>query len=81
MTSTPETASSVRCKQPEQKFHRPVVSLGYQAKDGSIVVTDVLCMNFPDMTQEEMAVLSWKLEQWSRVVTWGNPSADQTNRS
>lgn len=45
---------------------RPVVALGYQAPDGTIVVTDVLCMNFPDMTNEEMAALSWKLDQWSR---------------
>lgn len=45
---------------------RPVVALGCQAPDGTIVVMDVLCMNFPDMTNEEMAALSWKLEQWSR---------------
>ena len=44
---------------------RPVVALG-QAPDGTIVVTDVLCMNFPDMTNEQMAALSWKLGQWSR---------------
>jgi len=47
---------------------RPVVALGYQASDGTIVVTDVLCMNFPDMTNEEMADLSWKLSQWSDQV-------------
>ena len=45
---------------------RPVVALGYQAADGTIVVTDVLCMNFPDMTNDEMAKLSWQLDQWSR---------------
>lgn len=48
------------------RVRRPVVALGYQAPDGTIVVTDVLCMNFPDMTNEEMAALSWKLDQWSR---------------
>lgn len=47
---------------------RPVMALGYQAPDGTIVVTDVLCMNFPDMTNEEMAALSWKLSQWSTQV-------------
>ena len=45
---------------------RPVVALGYQAPDGTIVVTDELSMNFPDMTNEQMAALSWKLDQWSR---------------
>lgn len=50
----------------QRMVRRPVVALGYQAKDGTIVVTDVLCMNFPDMTNEEMAKLSWQLDQWSR---------------
>lgn len=42
-----------------------VVSLGYQAPDGTIVVTDVLCMNFPDMTSEQIADLSLKLHCWA----------------
>lgn len=46
-------------------IRRPVVALGYQSKDGTIVVTDVLCMNFPAMTNKQMAKLSWRLDQWS----------------
>lgn len=53
-------------KPSSELVRRPVVALGYQAPDGTIVVTDVLCMNFPDMTNEKMAALSWKLDQWSR---------------
>lgn len=45
---------------------RPIVVLGYQNPDGTITVTDVLCANFPPMTQKEMAALSWKLDQWSK---------------
>lgn len=48
--------------------HRPVVALGYQAEDGTITVTDVLCMNFPDMTNEQMADLSRKLDDWSNFM-------------
>lgn len=45
----------------------PVVALGYKAPDGTITVTDVLCTNFPEMTNEEKASLSWKLDEWSRA--------------
>lgn len=45
---------------------RPVVALGYQGSDGIIIVTDVLCMNFPEITDKELARLSFKLDQWSR---------------
>jgi hypothetical protein len=48
-----------------ERVRRPVVALGYQSADGTIVVTDVLCNNFPDITNEEMGALSWKLCQWS----------------
>ena len=30
------------------------------------MVTDVLCMNFPDLPTETLASLSERLEQWSR---------------
>ena len=45
---------------------RHVVALGYKSKAGIIVVTDVLCMNFPDLPTETLASLSERLEQWSR---------------
>lgn len=41
-----------------------ILALGYRAKDGSIVVTNVLCSNFPDLTDEELGKLSWQLTQW-----------------
>jgi hypothetical protein len=67
-----DTAECVQMKpvklQPVQqvKRHRPVVAVGYKAPDETIVVTDVLCMNFPDMTNDELAALSFKLDEWSR---------------
>jgi hypothetical protein len=52
-----------------EKIHRPIVAIGYKAKDGTIVVTDVLCGNFPDMTNHEMAKLSFALSEWSGKST------------
>lgn len=61
-------------------IRRPVIALGYQAPDGTIVVTDVLCMNFPDMTNEEMATLSWKLDQWSKGQGTAKPGRSVAQR-
>lgn len=49
----------------EQRHYRPILALGYQSGDGTIQVTDVLCNNFPDMTNAEMAALSWNLTIWA----------------
>lgn len=49
-----------------QVIHRPVVALGHQAPDGTIVIDCVLCANFPDMTNKETATLSRKLDEWVR---------------
>ena len=45
---------------------RHVVALGYKSMAGTIVVTDVLCMNFPELPTDVLASLSERLEQWSR---------------
>jgi len=39
-----------------------VLAIGHKGESGEIVVTDVLCANFPEMTQPELAELSWRLE-------------------
>ncbi len=44
----------------------PVVCLGYQDRSGHIVVTHVLAMNFPTLTKEQIADLSWKLDEFGR---------------
>jgi hypothetical protein len=54
------------CKCPESK--KTILSLGYKDRDGHIVVTDVLCGNFPELTQDELASLSWNLCQWASMV-------------
>lgn len=50
----------------DQRIHRPVVALGRQLADGTITVTDVLCFEFPDTTDNEIAELSQKLTNWAR---------------
>ena len=51
----------------EFKPDRPIIALGRSAADGTVEVTDVLCVNFPPMTNKEMAALSWKLSEWSKA--------------
>lgn len=50
----------------QNRINRPIVALGRQLPDGTIEVTDVLCINFPAMTNAEMAELSWKLTCWAQ---------------
>lgn len=41
------------------------LAIGYKGADGAFVVTDVLCTNWPRMTDAQRADLSWKLSQWA----------------
>jgi hypothetical protein len=41
------------------------LALGYKDGGGQIVVTDVLCINFPEMTLAEKGELSRKLTDWA----------------
>lgn len=50
------------CKKSEKQPH--VLALGYQDDNGYIVVTDVLCMNFPNLSKEQKADLSFKLSTY-----------------
>jgi len=55
--------AEVRClsEQSEELVNCEVVALGHKGPDGTIVVDHVLCANFPSITKEQLADLSWKL--------------------
>ena len=59
---------------------RHVVALGYKSMAGTIVVTDVLCMNFPELPTDVLASLSERLEQWSREYASKPNVADEQRR-
>lgn len=54
-----------------------ILALGYRDKRGHVVVTDVLCFNFPEMTQEELGELSWKLTQWGNGIRARRKTEDE----
>jgi len=50
------------------KKNRPIISLGYQSESGEIITTDVLCINFPPITDDEMAVISREMTRWASLL-------------
>lgn len=54
-----------------------ILALGCKDKRGYVVVTDVLCFNFPEMTQEELGALSWKLTQWGNELRVKRKTEDE----
>lgn len=58
---------------------RDTLMLGHSAPDGTVTVTDVLCSNFPKMTREEVASLSWRIQQWCN--SYGRKPVDSQKAS
>ena len=43
--------------------HRNVLAVGYKNDRGEIVVTDVICANLPNLSDRELANISWKMQE------------------
>lgn len=44
-----------------------IVALAIQNPDGTVTVTDVLCNNFPTLSRDKIAALSWKLCEFGKA--------------
>jgi len=63
---------------------RNVLCIGCQDATGRVVVTDVLCFNLPEMTPDELAALSFKLDTffaYSQLKASGNAQAESPGQT